>query len=206
MLSLLQEFIPFLRSRRKGATSASKPPSPEPPSAPFNLVQAAQALLDNAKKLGSASPVEEEQLSRAIAMSAKRISSETVPVMDALKLEWLMMADIAAWRLFMEWKAFDHIPVGGSVAISDLAVALNAQESLVGEHMALKLVGVPSMVLIWTSAACKLPHRHRAASIGRDTRPYSTLESFPAIHVIASCQRSQCRCHRERVQVVAGLA
>ncbi|KAK0624292.1 O-methyltransferase-domain-containing protein [Immersiella caudata] len=41
------------------------------------------------------------------------------------------MCDIAAWRLFMEWKAFDHIPVGGSVSTSDLAKAMNAQESLV---------------------------------------------------------------------------
>ncbi|KAK0648183.1 S-adenosyl-L-methionine-dependent methyltransferase [Cercophora newfieldiana] len=48
-----------------------------------------------------------------------------------VNLEWLMMTDIATWRLFMEWKAFDHIPVGGSVAISDLAQALGAQESLV---------------------------------------------------------------------------
>jgi hypothetical protein len=70
-------------------------------------------------------------------MSAKKTTSGTLPVMDALRLEWFTMAEIAAWRLFIAWKAFDHIPVGGSVAISELAKALDAQESLVGRFSSL---------------------------------------------------------------------
>jgi hypothetical protein len=42
------------------------------------------------------------------------------------------MADLAASNLLMAWKAFDHIPMGGSISIADLAKAVEAQESLVG--------------------------------------------------------------------------
>jgi hypothetical protein len=125
--------MPLLRFGRKVSTVAPAPAPASPP--PFNLVEAAERLLENAKKLEAAGAADEEQLRRAVAMSAKTIASETMPVMDALRLEWLMMTEIAAWRLFMEWKAFDHIPVGGSVAISDLAKALDAQESLVGGYL-----------------------------------------------------------------------
>ena len=31
----------------------------------------------------------------------------------------------------MKWKAYDHIPMGGSISIADLAAAINADESLV---------------------------------------------------------------------------
>jgi hypothetical protein len=43
------------------------------------------------------------------------------------------MADMAATRLFMKWKAFDAIPPVGQGAISydDLAAKLDAQVSLV---------------------------------------------------------------------------
>ena len=42
------------------------------------------------------------------------------------------MADVGAWSTLMDWKAFDHIPLDGSISIADLAKAVDAQESLVG--------------------------------------------------------------------------
>ena len=42
------------------------------------------------------------------------------------------MADVAAWNVFIDWKAFDHIPLDGYISICDLALALDAEESLVG--------------------------------------------------------------------------
>ena len=42
------------------------------------------------------------------------------------------MADLATSNILMTWKAFDHIPMGGSISIADLAKAVEAQESLVG--------------------------------------------------------------------------
>jgi hypothetical protein len=43
------------------------------------------------------------------------------------------MADMAATRLFMKWKAFDAIPPPGegSITYEELAAKLNAQVSLV---------------------------------------------------------------------------
>lgn len=42
------------------------------------------------------------------------------------------MADLGVSNILMTWKAFDHIPVGGSISIADLAHAVEAEESLVG--------------------------------------------------------------------------
>ena len=42
------------------------------------------------------------------------------------------MADVAAWNIFIDWKAFDYIPLDGHISIRDLALALDAEESLVG--------------------------------------------------------------------------
>jgi hypothetical protein len=39
---------------------------------------------------------------------------------------------VAAWNIFIEWQAFDHIPLDGHISIADLARALDAQESLIG--------------------------------------------------------------------------
>jgi hypothetical protein len=145
-MSIMNRYIPFLRlgrkERAKEDTTTAFPPSPPdtpPRSAPaasppagFDLVHAAEALLEHARKLENADPAEEQNLRRTIAMTAKKITSETLPPMDTLMLEWLALCEISAWRLFMEWKAFDHIPVGGSISTSALAKALDAQESLVG--------------------------------------------------------------------------
>jgi hypothetical protein len=144
-MSTLNRYVPFLHFGRKDKEAA--PPTVLPPSPPdtpprsalpaaapagFDLVHAAETLLENAKMLENADAADQDNLRRMIAMSAKRITSETMPAMDALMLEWLSLCEISAWRLFMEWKAFDHIPVGGSISTSDLAKALDAQESLVG--------------------------------------------------------------------------
>ncbi|KAK3346374.1 O-methyltransferase-domain-containing protein [Lasiosphaeria hispida] len=106
---------------------------------PFDVVRVAETLLENAKKLsalggsGSAPGVnnEEENLRRSIAMAAKKIAFETAPAIDVVKADWVVFADAAAWNLFMEWKAFDLIPLDGSISIADLAAALSASESLV---------------------------------------------------------------------------
>lgn len=42
------------------------------------------------------------------------------------------MGDIAAWNVFIHWKAFDHIPLEGSISYRDLAGMLAADEGLVG--------------------------------------------------------------------------
>ncbi|KAK0610667.1 O-methyltransferase-domain-containing protein, partial [Bombardia bombarda] len=47
------------------------------------------------------------------------------------------LADVAAWNIFISWKAFDHIPLVGSISITDLAAALDAQESLVARIAAI---------------------------------------------------------------------
>lgn len=40
---------------------------------------------------------------------------------------------MAAWNIFIEWEAFDHIPLDGHISIGDLARAVDAEESLVGK-------------------------------------------------------------------------
>lgn len=111
-----------------------------PANGSFDLVNAAEALLEDAKRLASASgersheEEEDDDLRRAIAKTAKTIITEALSPLDLLRAEWLQMADIAAWSIFLEWKAFDHIPLdGSSISVADLAVALNATKGLVGK-------------------------------------------------------------------------
>lgn len=42
------------------------------------------------------------------------------------------MADMASWNVFMDWKAFDKIPLEGSISLKDLAESVGAEESLTG--------------------------------------------------------------------------
>ncbi|KAK3492051.1 O-methyltransferase-domain-containing protein [Neurospora hispaniola] len=133
----------------KTAASAATPT----PSAPaFDLVEAAEALLAHAKKLkaiidskptppfGSPESAnhapsppspEEIELRQRVAKLGKKIAFETAPPMDSLKSDWVTIADVAAWNIFLHWRAFDHIPLTGSISIADLARAINADESLV---------------------------------------------------------------------------
>ncbi|KAK5654279.1 hypothetical protein OQA88_7455 [Cercophora sp. LCS_1] len=100
----------------------------------FDLVKAAEALLANAKKLAAEDDggPDGDELRRSIAMAAKKIAFETAPAFDVVKSDWIVMADVAAWSLFLHWKAFDHIPLdGSSISVADLAKKLDAQESLV---------------------------------------------------------------------------
>jgi len=71
----------------------------------FNLVQAAEALLENAKKLASSAgggsgggggggggAEEEDELRRRIAMTAKKIQMGTAPAIDLLKSDWVVVS------------------------------------------------------------------------------------------------------------------
>ncbi|KAK4113165.1 S-adenosyl-L-methionine-dependent methyltransferase [Canariomyces notabilis] len=104
----------------------------------FDLIQAAESLLQDAKKLvaatqsGPTSNDEEIILRQGIAQAAKKIAFETAPPIDVVKSDWIVLADVAAWNIFIAWKAFDHIPLPpGHISIRDLARAIDAQESLV---------------------------------------------------------------------------
>lgn len=52
-----------------------------------------------------------------------------------LNSDFPKVADFATCNLLMDWKVFDHIPLNDPVGISvaDLAKAVDAEESLVGE-------------------------------------------------------------------------
>jgi hypothetical protein len=73
----------------------------------FDLVQAAEALLENAKKLASSAgggsgggggggggggADEEDELRRRIAMTAKKIQMGTAPAIDLLKSDWVVVS------------------------------------------------------------------------------------------------------------------
>ncbi|KAK3936818.1 Demethylsterigmatocystin 6-O-methyltransferase [Diplogelasinospora grovesii] len=107
----------------------------------FDLVKAAESLLEHAKRLAStgsertngagASGAEELKIRRVIAQTAKKIAFETAPAIDVVKSDWVVLADVAAWNIFLEWSAFDHIPLDSPISYADLAKAVDAQESLV---------------------------------------------------------------------------
>ncbi|KAL2163833.1 hypothetical protein VTH06DRAFT_5892 [Thermothelomyces fergusii] len=103
----------------------------------FDLVSVAEGLLEDARRLVAATkPGDDDEneaaLRRSIAKTADRIAFEVAPRMDVVKKDWVALADVAAWNIFIEWQAFDHIPVEGHISITDLARAVNAEESLVG--------------------------------------------------------------------------
>ncbi|EAA27111.1 S-adenosyl-L-methionine-dependent methyltransferase [Neurospora crassa] len=147
----------------KTAASAATPT----PSAPaFDIVEAAEALLAQAKKLKatidskltpapnspeSANHVplppspEEIALRQRIAKLGKKIAFETAPPMDSLKSDWVTIGDVAAWNIFLHWRAFDHIPLTGSISIADLARAIDADESLVS-RIACMLISTGKLV------------------------------------------------------------
>jgi hypothetical protein len=75
----------------------------------FDLVQAAEALLENAKKLASAGGggggAEEDDLRRRIAMTAKKIQLGTAPAMDLLKSDWVVVS-----RLLTSYMTLIFVP------------------------------------------------------------------------------------------------
>ncbi|KAK4140759.1 uncharacterized protein C8A04DRAFT_39668 [Dichotomopilus funicola] len=101
----------------------------------FHLVTAAENLLKNAKKLAAATAPgvddNEPELRRCVASTAKKIAFMTAPRVDVVKEDWVTLAEVGAWNIFIEWEAFDFIPLNGYISIVDLARELDAQESLV---------------------------------------------------------------------------
>lgn len=56
------------------------------------------------------------------------------------------VADTAAWSILVTWRAFDHIPLSGSISIAHLARAIDADENLVSRFVGMlistgKLIG-----------------------------------------------------------------
>jgi hypothetical protein len=62
----------------------------------FDLVLAAETLLENARKLAAVTkPGEDEnepELRRAIAQTARQIASETAPRIDVVKADWVVVS------------------------------------------------------------------------------------------------------------------
>ncbi|KAK4118670.1 S-adenosyl-L-methionine-dependent methyltransferase [Parathielavia appendiculata] len=109
-----------------------------PSNSGFDLALAAESLRDDVRRLARINatmhPHEAEdnaaELRRRIAKTAKQIAFETAPRMDVVKDDWIVLGSVAAWNIFIDWRAFDRIPLDGYISISDLARLLNAQESL----------------------------------------------------------------------------
>jgi hypothetical protein len=62
----------------------------------FDLVEAAEALLKQAKTLASVTKPDDDdnevELRRSIAKTAKRIALETAPKLDVVKADWLVVS------------------------------------------------------------------------------------------------------------------
>ncbi|KAK4182684.1 Demethylsterigmatocystin 6-O-methyltransferase [Podospora australis] len=109
----------------------------------FDLVKAAEALLEDAKKLqfGPSCDVgTQNELRAKIAGAGKKIAFEAALPVDVVKAEWMVITDVAVWHLFLNWKAFDLIPLNGSITFSELAKALDAQEQLIARLCSTLLV------------------------------------------------------------------
>ncbi|KAK3290950.1 O-methyltransferase-domain-containing protein [Chaetomium fimeti] len=165
----------------------------------FELVQAAEALLENAKKLAAVTkPGQDDndlELRRDIARIAKSIAFETAPAIDVVKSDWIapQLADVATLNIFIDWKAFDHIPLDGHISIHDLALAVDAQESLVARLSAHllsthKLHPGPSPHTLQHSRISPLyrtPHPVSSLStvaVGNAMRPFAHWPGFFAAH------------------------
>ncbi|KAK1777179.1 O-methyltransferase-domain-containing protein [Copromyces sp. CBS 386.78] len=147
-----------LKATEKATTSTATPTSSAPA---FDLVKAAEDLLANAKKLKATldskptdanhdAPLQpspdEMMLRQRIAKLGNKIALETSPPMALLMSEMATVADTAAWNIFLTWRAFDHIPLNGSISIADLARAIEADENLVSRFAGMlistgKLIG-----------------------------------------------------------------
>ncbi|KAK0736630.1 S-adenosyl-L-methionine-dependent methyltransferase [Apiosordaria backusii] len=118
-----------------GVAVMTTPPLPPPPKKPCDIVAAAEALLEDAKRLSATIDQGDDNvpLRHRIAQAARTIAVEASHPIDAVKSEWVTAADIAVWSLLMSWKAFDLIPLSspGYITFSDLALTLNADETLI---------------------------------------------------------------------------
>lgn len=141
----------------------------------FDLVKAAEVLLEDAQKLqlGLSSSLSDDrqgqdELRGRIAKAGKKIAFEAALPLEIVKAEWMVVrtcplpprstkpnthdclfltyhiantdrtrkkiADVAVWNLFIHWRAFDLIPLDGSITFSELAKALDAQDLLIGKN------------------------------------------------------------------------
>ncbi|KAK3994361.1 Demethylsterigmatocystin 6-O-methyltransferase [Cladorrhinum sp. PSN332] len=110
-------------------------------SSAFDLVKAAESLLADAKRIAGheESDPSDVQTRKRIAETCGKIAFETAPKVDVVKTEWTVLANVAACNLFISWSAFDQIPLNGSITFSELADALNAEESLIARLCTLLL-------------------------------------------------------------------
>ncbi|KAK4664672.1 uncharacterized protein QC763_507240 [Podospora pseudopauciseta] len=127
-----------------------QPPPPPPPrittmttltvlpsvtTKPYDIVAAAEALLEDAKRLAVTIDQGSDNvpLRRKLAQTARTLAVETSHPLDAVKDEWLTTSGIAVWSLLTSWKAFDLIPLTapGYITYADLARQLDADESLI---------------------------------------------------------------------------
>lgn len=102
---------------------------------PYDIVAAAEALLEDAKRLAATIDQGSDNvpLRRKLAQTARTLAVETSHPLDAVKDEWLTTSGIAVWSLLTSWKAFDLIPLTapGYITYADLARQLDADESLI---------------------------------------------------------------------------
>ncbi|KAL8341834.1 hypothetical protein RB601_005326 [Gaeumannomyces tritici] len=96
------------------------------------LVDNTTSILVNIKRLDDNDPgLEQKAIRQEIVQAARAIINEVSDPVDYLKSEWVNMADMASWNVFMDWKAFDKIPLTGSISLKDLAESVGAEESLI---------------------------------------------------------------------------
>ncbi|KAL8367082.1 hypothetical protein RB595_007675 [Gaeumannomyces hyphopodioides] len=95
------------------------------------LADTAASVLANIKRLeDNSASSEQKAIRQEIVQAARAIINEVSDPVDYLKSEWVNMADMASWNIFMDWKAFDKIPLTGSISLKDLAESVGAEESL----------------------------------------------------------------------------
>ncbi|KAK4221457.1 Demethylsterigmatocystin 6-O-methyltransferase [Podospora fimiseda] len=146
-------------------------------SSAFDLVQAAESLLADAKRIAGheEDDPDDVQTRRKIAETCRKISFEIVPKVDVVKTQWTVIANAAVCNLFICWSAFDHIPLDGSITISELAKALNAEESLISRLCNL---------LLSTSTLLPGPHPN-SLSHSRISPLYLSTSPVSSLHAVA---------------------
>jgi len=60
-------------------------------------------------------------------------SPSPVSIPDSLTFGAAVFPAVAATRLFIEWKVFEHIPTTGSITYADLAAKVDADTSLISK-------------------------------------------------------------------------
>lgn len=63
--------------------------------------------------------------------ASREVTNSVKGQLDAFTDQWSSMCEATATRLFMKWKAFEAIPLEGSITFKELADKLNADVSLI---------------------------------------------------------------------------